>query len=107
MEVIIGGSLLGLGYLMKDEPNREYDKNIEMTSKTNKQYQITPHTSQSYYNVHKNEENKVKKKYEQAKKAIETNIIPPYFNDRIYNDQTTSVQYLQRRKLAQRHKVAK
>ena len=30
MEVIIGGSLLGLGYLMKDEPNREYDKNIEM-----------------------------------------------------------------------------
>jgi len=96
MEVIIGGSLLGLGYLMKDEPNREYDKNIEITSKTNKQYQITPHTSQSYYNVHKNEENKVKLKYEQAKKAIETNIIPPYFNDRIYNDQTTSVQYLQR-----------
>ena len=33
MEVIIGGSLIGLGYLMKDEPNREYDKNIEITSK--------------------------------------------------------------------------
>ena len=96
MEVIIGGSLLGLGYLMKDEPNREYDKNIEITSKTNKQYQITPHTSQSYYNVHKDEENKVKKRYEQAKKSIDTNIVPPYFNDRIYNNQTTSIQYLQR-----------
>jgi len=105
MEVIVASSLLGLGYLLnKDGVNksgsetfRELESKLNIPNQTNTvQYKKDAYNTNSYGVAETTEIHKVKKNWKKAKDAINTNIVPPFFNDAIINDQTTAVQYLQR-----------
>jgi len=96
MEVVIIGALAGLGYYVN--PKRELDihKSIPNRKKIEPQYQQDTYNSTYYNNTTSFENTQLNKNYTKAKDAVNTNKIPNYFNDRIFNDQTTTVQYLQR-----------
>ena len=96
MEVVIIGALAGLGYYVN--PKRELDihKSIPNHKRIEPQYQQDTYNSTYYNNVTKFENTQLNKNYVKAKDAVNTNKIPNYFNDRIFNDQTSTVQYLQR-----------
>ena len=96
MEVVIIGALAGLGYYVN--PKRELDihKSIPNHTKIEPQYQQDTYNSTYYNNTTSFENTQLNKNYVKAKDAVNTNKIPNYFNDRIFNDQTTTVQYLQR-----------
>jgi hypothetical protein len=102
MEVLVASSLLGVGYLLNNNTNDKYfrqlDTKLSNVPKKIKQYQYQSDAlNTNYYNtVHSIEAKKVEQNYKKAKDAINTNIVPSYFNDAIFNNQTTSIQYLQR-----------
>jgi hypothetical protein len=94
MEVLVAGSLLGLGYLVNKDNERPLDEPQPMP-KTNKKYRKNVYESNFFPNALEIEAKKTNKNFKKAKNAIDTNIIPPYFNDRIINNRTTKIQYLQ------------
>jgi hypothetical protein len=102
MEVLVASSLLGVGYLLNNNTNdkyfRQFDTKLSNVPKKFQQYQHQSDAlNTNYYNTaHTIEAKKVEQNYKKAKDAINTNIVPPYFNDAIINNQTTSIQYLQR-----------
>ena len=107
MEVVVASSLLGLGYLLnKDGINKSENTNFRQldtkqnipNQKNNTQYQYDAYNSDSYGVAETTQIHKVRKNWKKAKDAVNTNIVPPFFNDAIINDQKTSVQYLQRPK---------
>jgi hypothetical protein len=99
MEVIVASSLLGVGYLLNNNtPNkffRQFDSKMTIPQQ-NRQQQSSALVTNFYNTSHALEAKKVEKNYRKARDGINTNIIPPYFNDAIFNDQTTSIQYLER-----------
>jgi hypothetical protein len=100
MEVIVAGSLLGVGYLLNNNiPNkqfRQYDNKKPNPINPTILQQSDALTTNAYNTTHKIEAQKIEKNYNKAKDAVNTNIIPPYFNEAIFNQQTNNVQYLQR-----------
>jgi hypothetical protein len=102
MEVLVASSLLGVGYLLNNNTNdkyfRQFDTKLSNAPKKFQQYQYQSDAlNTNYYNtVHSIEAKKVEQNYKKAKEAINTNIVPPYFNNAIINNQTTPIQYLQR-----------
>ena len=99
MEVIVASSLLGVGYLLNnntpDKFFRQFDPKIEIPS-INKQQQSSALVTNFYNTTNALESRKVEQNYKKARDAVNTNVIPPYFNNAVFNDQTTSVQYLER-----------
>jgi len=99
MEVIVASSLLGVGYLLNNNtPNkffRQFDQKMEIPQ-ANKQQQSSALVTNFFNTSHAQEAKKVEQNYKKSRDGINTNVIPPYFNDAIFNDQTTSIQYLQR-----------
>jgi len=99
MEVIVATGLLGVGYLLNnntpDKFFRQFDPKIEIPS-INKQQQSSALVTNFYNTSHALESRKVEQNYKKARDAVNTNVIPPYFNNAVFNDQTTSVQYLER-----------
>ena len=97
MEVVIASSLLGMGYLLNSEKNtRPYDQPKPIPNQKTVQYKKDNYQTNQYLVATTTERGKVSKNYKKAKNAIETNIVPHHFNDSLINEQTTSVQFLQR-----------
>ena len=94
VEVLVAGSLLGLGYLV----NKDNDRPLDIITPILKPKNISKKT---LYNTDiinraiKKEEKLVKKNFIKSKNAIDTNIIPNYFNDKIINNRTTKIKFLE------------
>jgi hypothetical protein len=82
VEVLVAGSLLGLGYLVNKDNERPLD-NITPTLKTNNKNKRTLYHSNIVQTSNIKEESLVKKNHKKSINAIDTNIIPNHFNDRI------------------------
>ena len=93
VEVLVAGSLIGLGYLVNKDNERSLDEDITpLKIKKNKKILY----DKSIVNNANNEEKKmVINNTKKSKNAIDTNIIPLHFNDRIVNNRTTKIQYLE------------
>jgi hypothetical protein len=98
MEVIIASSLLGVGYLLNNDANkyRQFDTHVPKPVNRSVLQKKDALTSEIYSTSRMIEAQKVENNYNKAKDAINTNIIPNYFNEAIINNQTTNIQYLQR-----------
>ena len=98
MEYILAGTVIGAGYFLSSNKK----KNIENKFSDDKKINIEVEPSQSdiyssnYYKKSKLiESNLANKRFSMAKNAIDSNIIPPQFNNRIINDQNNAIKYLQ------------
>jgi hypothetical protein len=98
MEVIIASSLLGVGYLLNNDINKHRPFDAHIPKPVNRGIlQNTDALNSKIYSTSKMiEARKVENNYNKAKDAINTNIIPSYFNEAIINNQTNNIQYLQR-----------
>jgi hypothetical protein len=95
MEAIIIGSLLGAGYLLNTSGKNDRNKNDDSVT-----FYKTPSEKSIYESTHydeaKNyEDDRVINSFSKAKDAINTNIIPPQFNNDIFNTQHNATKYLQ------------
>ena len=95
VEVLVAGSLLGLGYLVNKDNERPLDK-ITPSLKSNSINKRTLYHTNIVQTSNKKEETLVKKNHKKSINAIDTNIIPTHFNDRIINKRTTKIQYLEK-----------
>merc|ERR1712224_673802 len=94
MEYVLAGTVIGAGYLLSSN-NKE---DIVNNKKNN--IEAEPTQSDIYSsNYHKKskliESDLANKRYSMAKNPIDSNIIPPQFNNRIINDQNNAIKYLQ------------
>ena len=94
MEYVLAGTVIGAGYLFSSN-NKE---DIVNNNKNN--IEAEPSQSDIYSsNYHKKskliESDLANKRFNMAKNPIDSNIIPPQFNNKIINDQNNSVKYLQ------------
>lgn len=99
MEPVLVGGILSTGYLLS-EYGKNTRKNIQNDSSFTQPSQISIYDS-DWYNKSKEIETKlVNKRYDDSRDAINTNIIPPNFNNGIINKQTNAVSYLQQPELS-------
>tara|TARA_Y100000385_G_scaffold281767_1_gene335125 strand:+ start:10047 stop:13007 length:2961 start_codon:yes stop_codon:yes gene_type:complete len=93
MEYLLAGTVLGAGYLLNSNNSNEQENNIDNIEVEPTQSDIY---SSDHYKVTKlKESNIANERFNKSKNAIDTNIIPPQFNNRIINTQNNSVKYLQ------------
>jgi hypothetical protein len=96
MELLAFGTLVGLGYLAKNDDLsfRELDKTL-INVKTNEKTHNNVYDSNYFPKSLDTEYKLSKKKFNKSKNPINTNIIPRNFNDRVINNKTTPIKYLQ------------
>ena len=93
MEYLLGTSVIGVGYMLS--------KNGKTRNLNNKTHdEARPSESNIYENKYlknakEQEVIKANENFQKSRNAIETNIIPPYFNNKIFNTQSNPVKYLQ------------
>jgi hypothetical protein len=95
MEAVIIGSMLGMGYLLNEASKNDRNKNDDTTTTFKDPNDKSIYESNHYDDSKRMEDDLVIDKFNKAKDAINTNIIPPQFNNDIFNTQHTSVKYLQ------------
>jgi len=94
MEFILAGSLLGAGFLLSS--NGKENRQVY----NNDSNEINPSENTIYDSNHidttrKEEALKAMKRFQKAKNAIDTNIVPPQFNNKIFNTQNNPIKFLQ------------
>jgi hypothetical protein len=93
MEFLIGGSVLAAGYFLTKTGNNHEKRNEKNTNS-----RINNNTIYNSNNIEQSkniEKEKVIDNFSKSTDAINTNIVPPYFNQRIFNNQNNSIKYLQ------------
>ena len=93
MEFLLAGSIIGAGYMLsKDGKERQIEtKKMDETEPSENNI----YDSNYYSKTRKDIVTKVNNNFKKSRNAIETNIIPPQFNNRIFNTQNNSIKYLQ------------
>ena len=89
MEFLIAGSLIGAGYYL----NNQTKNNKNIINKF-KKYNTNMNTNINLDKLKSEEARIIHKQFQKSKNAINTNIIPPQFNNNIINNQNTSIKYL-------------
>jgi hypothetical protein len=95
MEALLASGLAGAGYLLHQ--NGKNDRHVNQTSTSS----FVPPSQTSMYQttymdtVKQTEYDLATKKFSDARDAINTNVIPPQFNNTIFNTQNTATKYLQ------------
>ena len=104
MEAVIIGSLLGAGYLLNTSGKNDRNKNDDTVTSFATPSEKSIYESQRYDDSKNYEDDRVIASFKKAEDAINTNIIPPQFNNDIFNTQHTSVKYLQNSLTGQKKK---
>jgi hypothetical protein len=93
MEFLIGTSVLAAGYLLSKNGNKTTNNsNQTIKSRLNNK---TIYNSNNIETVKLIEKKKANRNFSKTKDAINTNVIPPYFNQKIFNDNNKSIKFLQ------------
>merc|ERR1711988_784113 len=94
MEYLLAGTVLGAGYLLGTNGKNKRETDVQNIKEEN------PSETNIYKNNYSRDakEQEVKmmdKRFNDSRNAIETNIIPPQFNNKIINSQSNPIKYLQ------------
>ena len=81
MEYLLAGTVLGAGYLLNSNNSNEQENNIDNIEVEPSQSDI--YSSDHYKATKLKESNIANERFNKSKNAIDTNIIPPQFNNRI------------------------
>jgi len=95
MEAIIIGSLLGAGYLLNTSGKNDRNKSDDTVTAFSTPSEKSIYESTHYDDAKNYEDDRVIASFSKAKDAINTNIIPPQFNNDIFNTQHNATKYLQ------------
>ena len=94
MEYLIGTSVLAAGYFLSKNGNKNNMLNDNVSIKSRKNNN-TIYNSNNYERVKTIEKNRATERFSKAKNPIQTNIVPPYFNQKIFNNHNKPIKFLQ------------
>ena len=94
MEYLLASTVIGAGYLLGTNGKNERDIDVQ---NIREEHPSETNIYKSNYSRESREQDVLKrdKRYNDSRNAIETNIIPPQFNNKIINSQSNPIKYLQ------------
>ena len=93
MEFALAGGMAGLGFLLNKDGKKERQSNIALNSTGYVQDNI--YHSKYHDVVQKKEQDLACKSFNDSKDPLNKNVIPPQFNNKIFNNCKQPIQYLQ------------
>jgi len=106
MEALIIGGLLTSGYLLNTSGKNDRNKNDDTVTSFASPSEKSIYESDRYDDSKNYEDDRVIANFKKAENAIKTNIVPPQFNNDIFNTQHTSVKYLQNSLTGEKKKLS-
>ena len=93
MEFLLAGSIIGAGFMLSKDGKERILKDKKLNEPNPSENNIY---DSNYYNKTKKKIiTKVNNNFQKSRNAIETNIIPPQFNNKIFNTHHNAIKYLQ------------
>lgn len=99
METLLATGLLGAGYLLGQQGGKNERESVNPYDDYRNPSQDNIYQTQYYPETKNIESDYVDTSFRNAKNAIETNVVPPQFNQKIFNTDNTGISYLQRPKI--------